>query len=180
VFECPSDPQFDNPSTGDAGVSYAERENAWRSCYGFITHKHDGSFGGYTYEEITDSNKAIFGGFNGAARIRDVNDGTSNTMAMIETKMEKYDTYYGPYWNMYVYTHPSSPATHGINRPSCYWYPGTADCERIYAWGAGSWHPGGCMLLMGDGSVRFISDTTHQQTVSALVSMSAHDIVPEF
>jgi len=186
AFDCPSDPDYNNPHTLSGNVAY-DCEYAWRVNYGFVTHTNgvETSTTSPAYFKIRTTAKAIFGGFNGAASIEEIKDGTSNTIAMIETPKHKFNhtttlgpyTTFGPYWNQYVYTHLISPATHGINRPSCHWYPTLADCEYVYAWGAGSSHPGGCMILLADASVRFISDATAIATVTALVSMEGLESV---
>ncbi len=41
-------------------------------------------------------------------------------------------------------------------------------------------HPGGCNVLLGDGSVRFISESIHQPTWAALSSMAKGDVVDDF
>ncbi|NLF69984.1 MAG: DUF1559 domain-containing protein [Candidatus Anammoximicrobium sp.] len=186
AFECPSDPKYDNPHSSSGNVAY-DCENAWRANYGFVTHSTgvETSSSSPEYARIRTAAKAIFGGFNGAGSIEEIKDGTSNTIAMMETPKQKFNhtttlgpyTAFGPYWNQYVYTHLISPATHGINRPSCYWYPTLANCEYVYAWGAGSNHPGGCMMVLADASVRFISDATPTATIAALVSMEGLESV---
>ena len=41
-------------------------------------------------------------------------------------------------------------------------------------------HPGGCNVMLGDGSVRFISETIHQPTWAALSSMAMGDVVGDY
>ena len=186
AFDCPSDPDYDNPHSISGNVAY-NSENAWRVNYGFVTHNTNIETASTVPEfaRIRLAAKAIFGGFNGAASFEEIKDGTSNTIAMIETPKRKFNhtttlgpnSAFGPYWNQYVYTFLISPGTHGINRPSCHWYPTLADCQYVYAWGAGSQHPGGCMMLMADASVRYISDATPIATVTALISMEGAESV---
>ena len=189
AFECPSEPGYDNPHNYPTQNMYTA-QNAWRSNYGFVSDAHEYYMHNRSpiafaapipYSRISYLTKAIFGGFNGAARIEEIKDGTSNTMAMIETKMQKTDggsggSQFGPFWNMYTHTHPIVPNLYGINRV---WTPG-AVLRRSYAWGAGSHHPGGAQALLADGSVRFISETIEQATVVGLVSMAGHEVLKEF
>ncbi|NUQ63313.1 MAG: DUF1559 domain-containing protein [Pirellulales bacterium] len=183
AFECPSEPGYDNPHNYPT-VNMYTTQNAWRSNYGFVSdtteyymnNSRGTAAAPITYSKISYITKAIFGGFNGAARIEDVKDGTSNTMAMIETKMQKTDAAYGPYWNMWTHTHSIEPYGYGINRV---WNPGDV-LKRSYAWGAGSHHPGGAQMLLADGSVRFISETTNRLTVLALVTMAGRELVGEY
>ena len=166
AFECPSDPQNNNPHTG--GSAPYRAENAWRANYGFVSHTEDGDGMWYRYASIGGT-KGVFGAFNEAAKISQIIDGTSNTMAMIETPMHKTSTSYGPFWNMYTHTHPIVPRR-GINVK----HPGY---EVPYAWGAGSFHPGGCQMLLADGSVRFLSETTPIATITAMVSVQGNEVV---
>jgi prepilin-type processing-associated H-X9-DG protein len=41
-------------------------------------------------------------------------------------------------------------------------------------------HPGGCNVMLGDGSVRFISEDIHQPTWAALSSRSKGDVVDQY
>ena len=183
VFECPSEPGFDNPHNYATQNMYTA-ENAWRANYGFVSDMHEYRMNNardinrspIPYDRISIATKAIFGGFNGAARISAILDGTSTTMAMIETPMRKTDGAYGPYWNMYTHTHPIIPTLYGINRT---WTPGDV-MKRPYAWGAGSFHPGGAQMVLADGSVRFINETTDQAVIVALVSISGGEVIPQY
>ncbi len=59
------------------------------------------------------------------------------------------------------------PVIHPPNSPAC------AVCQ-MYAE-----HPGGCNVLLGDGSVHFISETINQLTWAAMSSMAKGDFVDE-
>ncbi len=183
VFECPSEVGYDNPHT-HAAVDMYTSQYAWRANYGFVSDTYEYTMnssrlawaGPLPYDRISYPTKAVFGGFNGAAKIAQIRDGTSNTMALIETKMQKTSSDYGPFWNMYTHTHPIIPTMYGINRT---WTPGDV-LARSYAWGAGSYHPGGAQMLLADGSARFIGNTTPQATVAALVSMANNEVIQEY
>ena len=188
IFECPSDPGYSNPYTGSAGSMYLT-QNAWRSNYGFVSDTSEYTMNDVRtanaapiqYDKISYSTKAIFGGFNGAATISQITDGTSNTMAVIETKQKKGNAsapwpQLGPFWNMWTHAYSIIPTTYGINLS---WTP-SDPMGLSYAWGAGSFHPGGAMMLMADGSARFISQTTPRTIVSALVTMANGEAVGEF
>jgi prepilin-type N-terminal cleavage/methylation domain-containing protein/prepilin-type processing-associated H-X9-DG protein len=60
------------------------------------------------------------------------------------------------------------PIIHPPNSPIC------APCQ-MYAQ-----HPGGCNVLLGDGSVRFVSETVNQLTWAALSSMAKGEVVGSF
>ncbi|MBU4272382.1 MAG: DUF1559 domain-containing protein [Planctomycetes bacterium] len=63
--------------------------------------------------------------------------------------------------------HDDPPAIHAPNSPMC------AVCQ-MYAE-----HPGGCNVLLGDGSVHFISETINHLTWAAMSSMNKGEIVEE-
>jgi prepilin-type N-terminal cleavage/methylation domain-containing protein len=189
AFECPSEPGYDNPHNYPTQNMYTT-QNAWRTNYGLVSSVVEYSFSA-PYDGMSYSSKAIFGGFNGAAGIQQIKDGTSNTMAMIETKMEKDDLWgggseFGPFWNMYTHTHPIVPADYGINYSTCnmgYAECGSAPCCKPrtqglgYAWAAGSWHPGGCQMFVADGSVRFLSQTVDVSVIRAMESINGGETV---
>ncbi len=94
-------------------------------------------------------------------------------MLMIETPMLKTSASYGPFWNQYAHTMYIIPRR-GINVPNAPPVP------TPYAWAAGSAHTGGAQLLLGDGSVRFLSQNINATTVARLVTIGAGDIPGDF
>jgi prepilin-type N-terminal cleavage/methylation domain-containing protein len=187
VYECPSDPGWVNPYTS------ASSENAWRTNYGFVGHYPDyymtansasGSSTGIIVpyhlvgKETTNNPtgyQAMFGGFNGAARIEDIKDGTSNTLALMESPQRKVSNSYGPFWNMYTYRSLICPR-YGLNSHDTVegWK------EYMYPSYAGSYHPGGGQAVLADGSVRFFSETTPIDTLNALVSVFGKEVVGQY
>ncbi|WP_166828450.1 DUF1559 domain-containing protein [Thalassoroseus pseudoceratinae] len=165
VFQCPSDTDFDNPHNYTTQNMYTA-QNAYRASYGFVSWTTEYSMNKY---KITSGAESAFG-FNGAARIADLADGTTNTLLMIETPLRKTSTSYGPYWNMYTHTHVIVPS-YGINKP----YSATNPLQ--YAWRAGSAHPGGCQALLGDGSTVFLSENMDQTTLNSMVSIAKGEVI---
>ncbi len=174
ALKCPSDTSYADPNTIGAGAYGIT--NGTRVSYGLVSHTTEYSFATW-YKQDTANGKGIFGGFNGAARIADVNDGTSNTMAMIETPFKKNSTNYGPYFHAFVHTHVIVPTAYGINSRT-YCGGGVNGCP--YAWGAGSKHTGGCHTLLADGTVRFLSENISSTTLAALQGMNDGVTVGEF
>ena len=175
VFECPSDP-FNAPVTS---TSSAYRSNAaQRTSYGFVFHAVEQTLSptsgtGRFYNDDASAAKSAFG-INGSARIDHITDGTTSTLLMIETPMQKDSASYGPVWNTYTHTMPIVPSYRGINKPY------NLTTGRVYAWQAGSEHDGGCHALLGDGSVRFLSENMNQATVNAMVSVKNGEVVGEY
>ena len=171
VFNCPSDPPYSEPRNVSGSGHYAIT-NGRRTNYAFAQHDYDSSVA-TTYTRNTSSSKGAFG-INGAAKMRDLQDGTSNTMLMVETPRRKAaSSSFGPFWNAWVYTQSIVPAR-GLNRP----YSSTD--PRPYAWGAGSLHEGGLHILLGDGGVRFLSENIDMGIVRGLVSVNGGEVLGEF
>jgi prepilin-type processing-associated H-X9-DG protein len=61
------------------------------------------------------------------------------------------------------------------------WSPGIVDMPGTLAeWNyPGSMHPSGCMVLMGDGSVQFQSQTTAMNVLAAIASMAGREAVQQ-
>lgn len=169
AFGCPSDPAgmaiYINAANSN-GQFYEANEVA-RSSYLFASGNftdYNASFGAYP----GNTTRGAFGN-DGSAKIADITDGTSATIALGESKQLGHTaTAYGPYWGAGVHT-----CCHGYTPNYCYNvnYPynydqtcmgatpaATSGPKLQYAWGFGSYHVGGAHFVMGDGAVRFISD----------------------
>ena len=174
IHECPSADTAGEQVTLNAGQRYPyPLRNAWRTNYFFST----GSMTDYSAPYVlynSDIRQGMFGN-QGAATMGQISDGTSNCLMLGEGcgGRRKTSVNYGP-WGIngahtcchgYVPSNSSSSiapaATHyafNINRDyfdsSGNVYPG-----KTYAWVFNSAHPGGAQFALGDGSVRFISQT---------------------
>jgi hypothetical protein len=83
------------------------------------------------------------------ARIADITDGTSNTIMMIEVQTT------GPSWAA----------------------PGDIDISQLATGLPATNHPGGGQVVLGDGSVRFLSQTIDPQTLRALGTRAGNEAV---
>jgi prepilin-type processing-associated H-X9-DG protein len=175
VYECPSDrePTVEN----EAGEGAYARTNARRGNYLFSCGHTDD----YTPTRSPASGTAGAFGTNGAARLTDIQDGTSNTVAIGEAKqLHTYDGY-GPYWGAGTHTAVQGyvgdvwsgelpPDGFNVNFPWGRVVNGWQDrrASLQYAWGFGSWHPGGANFVFCDGSVRFLPDSISFPVFEAL------------
>ncbi|QDT65614.1 DUF1559 domain-containing protein [Calycomorphotria hydatis] len=175
VFACPSDPD-DLPGVNNSQNWHYYSLNYSRSSYGFISPYWDDNSNNINLYWGTSSNdmsvRPAFG-INGAARMRDITDGTSNSILLCETQMGKHDSNYGPYWGTWTNTYwlKMSQGINRINSPAV---------DKLYAWTPGSHHVGGCQVLLGDGSVRFVGENINTSMSYDLVSIADGDVIAEF
>lgn len=169
ILECPSDVSAGEVSTFAAGTSHLySRQNARRISYLFAT----GRFTDWDViwsETAWDIRRGMFGN-NSSARLRDLTDGASNSIAIGESHGgidQKVDSHFGP-WGLtgtlscchgrVVSDSDSSvdPA-HFTDRRWSINAPWDIS-GRSYAWVFNSSHSGGAHFVLGDGSARFLSE----------------------
>ncbi len=141
----------------------------------------------------TVGKRALFN-VNVSHTVRDVSDGTSNTVAFSETITGPSGTndVRGTWWNDWgvQYSHHRPPNT---SIPDAVWNaavawgycvptkPGAPCNGAAPSWSnedyaARSYHPGGVNVAMADGAVRFVSDTINLATWQALASIDSGDL----
>ncbi|MEX0725423.1 MAG: DUF1559 domain-containing protein [Planctomycetaceae bacterium] len=106
----------------------------------------------------TDNKAGIFG-YNRKTEIRDITDGTSNTMMVSEANDDV-----GPWGQGGKATIRGLSKKPYINGPD----------------GIGGPYRGGCHVLFGDGAVRFVSENIDAKTFEALATMHGGEVVGEF
>jgi prepilin-type N-terminal cleavage/methylation domain-containing protein len=196
VLKCPTDIGADYYtysnqyySVGDAGTT---GEGGFRTNYAMCTW-----YGSYYYahywkvinEHYSQSNRPFWD--DRSTNLRDWIDGASNCVVMSEQTREKWNGQLGGW--AYVchvnlgidfagpYIDTSNTALGNIHWPwmkinEWQYYPDlypqyaySYKWGRLAQWSApGSQHPGGCHVLMGDGTVKFISENIAKEIQSAL------------
>ena len=125
----------------------------------------------------TGGGKGLF--FTGSkVKFRDIKDGTSNTIAVAENVApdpQGSQKHRGKTWVAYNIM----AVDHGINYPFRLNPQLTHDGFTARN-GPASYHPGGCNFMLGDASVRFISETINQGTLEGLATRSKKEVLGEF
>ena len=189
VYLCPSDPKGGaNYTNAVNSSSYYETNTAARSNYMFNTGAY---FEAAAVWSNLGSDRGVFGN-DGAANMRDITDGSSNTICILETPQEKTSVNYGPFWGVGGHTSVqaliNSNPWNMINAPGHLAYPQYGPGQpgydpaylKPYAWVAGSLHEGGCHALMCDGAVRFLSENMSFVTYRNLNYIADGNVIGEF
>jgi len=185
TFLCPSD--TNSPKGRLAGVHYGPGGSLQGAAtdYDFITSDTDFSI--CNNWKTAGAARRMFGE-NSTTKLSAVTDGLSNTLAVGETTMYHVNgaAFAWGYrtWVMSGIDPGTSDA--GINLwhlPSVHatWQnpPYTPVIGRIRTWwaAAGSLHTGGANFAFGDGSVRFMRETTDATTLNALCTMAGGEVI---
>jgi prepilin-type N-terminal cleavage/methylation domain-containing protein/prepilin-type processing-associated H-X9-DG protein len=181
AFLCPSD---NNQPTGrlTAASHYAPAAgfSGAGTNYDFITSDLDFSI---CNNWLTAGPKRRMFGENSATKITDVIDGTSNTFMVGETtKWHVNGAAFAWGYRGWVMTGVDPGTSNpGINlwhlpdvHPTWQNPPYTPVVGRIRTWwaAAGSLHSGGCNFVLGDGSVRFVNESTAGNVLEAMCTMA--------
>jgi prepilin-type N-terminal cleavage/methylation domain-containing protein len=137
------------------------------------------------WDNVISSARPMFGIQNSAA-IRDVTDGLSNSVAVLETTLNCQNGYTAP-WGVAMFTSVGIDLTHsdGINNFSGYSWstpPFALNPSlgvKTYT-GPGSTHVGGMHAVLGDGSVRFLSQFIDNGVRSRLAAIADGQVLGDF
>jgi prepilin-type N-terminal cleavage/methylation domain-containing protein len=189
AFRCPSDTSPATYNANGQGVwaagSYGLSDGAqFHDSNNGCTSYPGNVFGTGTSDLSSGPDGATISGIYGrggyAARFRDVTDGLSNTIFMGEIRAECSD-HAQQGWactNNHFFS-----TTAPINFNTCPGSSGTG-CNNASAWNASmgfkSRHVGGAQFLLGDGSVRFISENIDYMTYQRLGDRRDGQVVGDF
>lgn len=177
VLECPSDanPNF-FPNAGDSNYSISANEaGGARTNYDFNVNFQEYYHQGWMEPYAGNQGRTMFGS-NTSTSMKHAADGSSNIFFVTETVRNVWNGV-PPAWghagHVQVGIAPDMSWNVGINK----WgqansWPNTASAYqvgRLVNWAAaGSTHKGGCHVLMGDGTVRFVNETINNTTLERL------------
>lgn len=188
TFHCPSD-DGDTHYTGTSAnyrissAAQAAGHFGALTNYDFSVERH--SSGQNIWSTESRTTRRMFGAHSNS-RIRDVKDGTSNTVMLVEgTRNVKNGIANTWGYSKWVGNGIDFAASEGINDWICcsWWSPPntSTDAGRTRNWGApGSTHTGGLQVALGDGSVRFISENIDNATRLNLAYIADGNVVGEF
>jgi prepilin-type N-terminal cleavage/methylation domain-containing protein len=171
LLNCPSHPAAGEVSSHFQGTSdIYSRRKAHRTSYLFAS----GRFTDWDapWSELTGDIRLGMFGNNGAARQRDITDGSSNTIAVGEAHggtANKISVNFGPWGVTGTHTcchgrvvSDSATSVDPVHFTDSRWHINGAwdSSGRSYAWVFNSVHAGGAHFLFADGSAHFLSENT--------------------
>ncbi|MEX0643074.1 MAG: DUF1559 domain-containing protein [Pirellulales bacterium] len=170
-FLCASDPNTGglvqittppNPSNGSD-----EREDSRTTNMAAVTDSVDGTCDMFKLRKGSKVD-GVFAG-NYGARIKDITDGTSKTLAVGEVTGEDRDFFLGFFWAAF----DVADTREGINGPNTLPGVGSFDPTDPFDFsfaGFSSWHRGGCHFAMCDGSVHFVKEEISASVLKSLTT----------
>ena len=196
AFLCPSDPgptaytgttvNYIISPTAQANGHYSPLIN-----YDFSVQRYSNSM--TLWSTRGQSTRRMFG-LQSNSRIRDITDGTSNSVMLLETtrgvvnginQSWGHSKWVGNGVDLAV-TNTTAPGFRKINYWTCcpWWSPPdtkTVADGRLRDWGTvGSLHVGGAQAALGDGSVRFLSENTDGTILDRLAFIADGQVIGEF
>jgi prepilin-type N-terminal cleavage/methylation domain-containing protein len=210
VLTCPSDSGDRLVATGPAyGITGTDALQGIKTSYEFSTKPNDE----YNYPNCWQTwygsqstatgqkylvYRALFG-MNSNSNTAHILDGTTSTVAFIETPFDVYNgggnawgyrawvmygaTLYDNRTNFPMQPLCSSPINCWTYGPAISVVAGSTNYKygRVASWGmAGSLHPAGCHICLADGSVRFLSESTDLSILWRLCNIADGSMVGDF
>lgn len=189
TFQCPSDPKPDTAVvTDDSSNSFTLGTSNYMGVFG-IREIDECEIGASPHVSATQQCKGE-GVFyhNSKVAMRDITDGTTNTVMLGErtTFYENLNTRADPFYGFWMGLVPNSEEgaerflCHTEHNPNHALAKDSTGMSLGDAGDFGSSHTGGAQFVLGDGSVRFISENIDAATFQNLGQIADGHIVGEF
>ena len=189
AFTCPSYTRTSsiNPATSTQGRFYGiDITTSFAGAftnYSFSTSSSDTNAWCRNWLQEPQATRHLFG-LDGCARMRDITDGSSNTIAVVEcVRMVRRGGGYPQTWGYTKWFDygGSVPDNGTLNR----WGEDVANGPPVRGvgynpWSAASMHPGGVQVTLADGSVRFINENMNITTLENLCAISDGNVIGEY
>lgn len=183
TLHCPSD-TYDPRLSGDwYGIKNGASQYGIKTNYDFSAASADANtFNDWTTGAGVGVSKRRMFGENSDTKIQAVLDGTSNTVAVVETLRWVFNGSC-PAWGYRGWVMPGIDlAKREINLwaipPEFYGWTSERNAirGRLCDWAmAGSLHPGGVNVTLADGSTRFIAENTDKNIREAIITMAGNE-----
>jgi hypothetical protein len=172
IFSCPSD--VGDPFLPEGGIYGIKTGSGYRAAKTNFDFSVASDLTCNQWHLAPSHTRRVFGE-NSRARIADITDGTSNTIAVSETLKDVYNGRCAG-WGFRGWAMPGIDfGAYPINR----WH--ASKRGRLESWGhPGSMHPGGLHILLADGSTRFASDRLASDVKEKLAAMGDGQVVSDF
>ena len=176
-YKCPSDPQpefFDLVEEGGSAV--LARAPIANYVGSFGTEDLHGCENAPGNAPVTRTGQCIGDGYffhNSKVRIADVTDGGSNTFIVGERRTNRQLSWYSTWPGMFAEAEEAFQRVLGVadHKPND---------PHLHFDDFSSHHTGGAQFCLGDGSVRFISNSISEVVYKSLATVSGGEIVGEF
>jgi len=188
-FLCPSDPNPTNyATTTSPNYSISPGTTVLQGAftnYDFSVRRTSSSAALWTAED--PATRPLFG-HDASSKFRDIVDGTSNVIALGETLRLTWDGV-SQTWGYAKWVGHGVDVAYftGMNWNFCCGWDATPNVrqpvlkQRLGNWSTvGSMHPGGAQFTLGDGSVRFISESIELVTLQRLARIADGQPLGEF
>ena len=166
------------PCRNDAGNKDCQQnpDSAVSGGYNFCSKNFGDTEGGWRRpHRNTSATRGMFARGVSRTRIRDVSDGTSNTIMLGEAK-----AHYNQFGSIWAQNVPASMFHLRINSTFLNALENSSTVSWASASGYGSHHTGGAQFLLADGSVRFLSEAMDYRTYCNLGDRMDGEPLSEF
>lgn len=174
VFMCPSD-LGDPLLAANSAVYSIKAGSGYRGAKTDYDFSTTSSYHCSVWERNPRHVRRMFGE-NSHTQMKHIKDGTSNTIAVCETRFDVYNGECSA-WGYRGWVMVGISVSRPINWWWADWVRGPRYHQLVF-WGSpGSFHPGGCHMLMGDGSVHFFTEDTDRVTLERLATIAGSELV---